>query len=143
MRILVDTNIVLDVLLDRKPHADHSAAVLVAVEQGIVTGVLGATTFTTLHYLLTRALGVKTATRHVGTLLALCDVAPVGIEVLNSALSLGFADFEDAVLHEAGRTAGVDAVVTRDRAGFKRATLRVYSPRELLAIIGGQPTSSI
>ena len=51
------------------------------------------------------------------------------------ALGLGFDDFEDAVLHEAGRLAGADAVVTRDPSGFARVTLRVYEPSVLIAAL--------
>ncbi|MHB0963007.1 MAG: PIN domain-containing protein [Gemmatimonadaceae bacterium] len=135
MRALLDTNVVLDVLLDRAPHVGPSAGVLGAIESGVVTGLLGATTVTTLHYLIAKALGVRAATKHIETLLSLCDVAPVTEEVLRDALSLGFADYEDAVLHEAARRARASVIVTRDQAGFRRATLPVVSPTEFLATL--------
>jgi hypothetical protein len=68
-------------------------------------------------------------------LLRLFEVAPVSRTVLDSALALGFYDFEDAVLHEAGRLAGTRAIVTRDPSGFSAATLRVYSPDVLIAAL--------
>jgi hypothetical protein len=71
----------------------------------------------------------------VETLLSICEVATVGEEVLREALLLGFADFEDAVLHEAARRARAQGIVTRDQDGFKRAELPVYTPGELLATL--------
>lgn len=50
MRLLLDTNVILDVLLDRPPHVAHSSEVLAAVELGQATGFVGATSITTIHY---------------------------------------------------------------------------------------------
>jgi len=135
VRVLLDTNVVLDVLLQREPHVDASAAVLAVVESGMVTGLLGATTVTTIFYLVEKALGVRRARKHVETLLSFCEIAPVGEVVLREALALGFADYEDAVLHEAARHAKAQGIVTRDQQGFKRAELPVYTPDELLATL--------
>lgn len=138
MKILFDTNVVLDVLLARRPHLTASATVMGAVEAGDITGVLGATTVTTLYYLAQRAVGPRLAKQHLVTLLGLFEVAPVDADVLRDALHLGLADFEDAVLHEAARHAHATGIVTRDQEGFKRSHLPVYSPEELVAIVQGE-----
>ena len=101
MRLLLDTNVLLDVLLARSPHADAAVRILAAVEAGVVTGVIGATSVTTVFYLATKAVGVRRAKGHVRTILSLFEIAPVTEAVLARALELGFADFEDAVIHEA------------------------------------------
>ena len=135
MKILIDTNVVLDVLLSRDPHAGSAAAVLGAIDAGLVEGLVGATTVTTLHYLLSKSLGPTKARQALETLLSLCDVAPVDESVIRGALSLRFRDFEDAVLHESGRRAGARGVVTRDRDGFRKSQLPVYTPEELIATL--------
>lgn len=135
MRVLVDTNVVLDVLMARKPHLDEALAIFAAVESGRVHGVLGATTVTTVFYLATKAVGSAVARRHVHTLLELFDVASVDRNVLMRALDVRFTDYEDAVLHEAARASGADAVVTRDRSGFAAATLPVFTPEAFLAAL--------
>jgi hypothetical protein len=71
----------------------------------------------------------------INDLLRLFEVAPVNCTVLESALALGFGDFEDAVLHEAGRLAGAEVVVTRDPSGFSSSTIQVYAPDTLVAIL--------
>ena len=64
----------------------------------------------------------------------------MGHAVLTRALDLRFADYEDAVVHEAAIASGATAIVTRDAMGFSRATLPVYMPIELLAALGSTET---
>lgn len=135
MKVLFDTNVVLDVLLDREPYAEVAAQLLSLVDTGRLDGVLCATTVTTIHYLASRAVGERAAKRHVGELLAIFDVAGVDRPVILSALSLGFGDFEDAVLHEAAIAVGATAIVTRNGKDFADATLPVFDPPELLAAV--------
>ncbi|MBW6454535.1 MAG: PIN domain-containing protein [Trueperaceae bacterium] len=139
MRILVDTNVVLDVLMARRPHVDHALAVFALVDSGRVRGVLGATTITTVFYLAAKGVGVTQARAHVRSLLDLFDVASVDRAVLVAALEAGFDDFEDGVLHEAAVVAGVDAIVSRDGAGFAAASLPVFTPSAFLAAVRGDP----
>lgn len=131
MRLLFDTNVVLDVMLDREPHVAASAEVLSRAEAGDLTGCLCATTVTTIHYLVTRALGSGGALVEVRKLLSLFEIAPVNRTVLEAALDLGFPDYEDAVLHEAARQVSAQGIVTRNARHFKKSSLPVYTPEEL------------
>lgn len=138
MRILIDTNIVLDVLMARRPHVDHALAIFALVDSGRVTGVLRATTITTVFYLAAKSVGVAEAQTHVRSLLDVFDVATVDRAVLVTALDAGFDDFEDGVLHEAAVVAGADAVVSRDGTGFAAASLPVFTPVAFLAAVRGE-----
>lgn len=133
MRVLFDTNVILDVLLDREPHADVATRLLSLVDQGRLEGVVCATTMTTIHYLASKAVGEKKAARYVTELLGMFSVAAVDGDVLDSALALGFSDFEDAVLHEAASASGALAIVTRNEKDFAAASLPIFNPHELLA----------
>lgn len=141
MRVLFDTNVVLDVLLHRQPHAGAAIRLFEQVAQRRLQGLLGATTVTTIHYLAEKAVGRKQARGHLETLLGLFEIAAVDRSVLTGALKLRFSDFEDAVLHEAAVHAGATAIVSRDVAGFRTARLTVYAPGELLTLVeAGPPT---
>lgn len=129
--MLFDTNIVLDVLLDREPFATVGAHLFSHVERGILPGYICATTVTTVHYLAHKALGAEQARQKIRTLMRLFEVVPVNRTVLESALASRLADFEDAVLHEAALHVGAEGIVTRDPTGFKGARLPVYTPDEL------------
>lgn len=132
MKILFDTNVILDLLLDRKPFVDHAHALFEKVESGKIDAYIGATTVTTLDYLLAKSLSAKEARRIIKKLLKLFEVAPINRLILEDALDIGFVDFEDAVLHAAAVHCGVQAIVTRDEKGFSKAQLAIYSPEALL-----------
>ena len=139
MKILVDTNIVLDLLLDRTPHAMAAAQIFSLVERNVLSGCLCATTLTTVHYLATKVVGRQRSLEEIRKLLRLFEVAPVNRAVLEGALEAeGFSDFEDAVLHEAARQADADALVTRNEKDFKKAVLTVYGPSELINMMVAQ-----
>jgi predicted nucleic acid-binding protein len=133
MKVLFDTNVILDVLLARSPHAEVASHLLNLVDRGKITGVLCATTVTTIHNLATKAVGRRQAGKLLHDLLEMFEVAPVDQEVLRRALDRGFPDFEDAVLHEAARAVAVAGIVTRNRKDFAEATLPVFAPNELLS----------
>ncbi len=135
MRVVFDTNVVLDVLLAREPWAASATRLFARVELGDVDGVLGATTVTTIYYLASSSRGKREASVRVRELLGLFDVAAVTRNVLAEAIELGFEDYEDAVLHESARHARVEGIVTRDREGFNRASLPVFTPDELLSAL--------
>ena len=139
MRVLFDTNVIVDLLLDRKPFAEAATRLAAQVELGSLTGVLSATTVTTVYYLVAKAAGAKTARIQVRKLLDLFEVAPVTRAVVEAALDQSIRDYEDAVLHEAAREAAVDAIVTRDLQDFLAAELTVYSPAELLSVLAAGP----
>jgi predicted nucleic acid-binding protein len=92
---------------------------------------------TTLFYLLQRDLGSGPAARAIGDLLRVVGVAPVGEDRLLHALALGWNDFEDAVQAACAAKAGVDYLITRNEGDFKRASVRVMSPTQLLALVRG------
>jgi predicted nucleic acid-binding protein len=133
MKVLFDTNVILDVLLARAPHAEAAAQLLSLVDRGKIKGVVCATTVTTVHYLATKAVGRREAKKHLKALLAMFEVAPVDQGVLSQALDLSFSDYEDAVLHEAARAVAVAGIVTRNRKDFAEATVPVFAPNELLS----------
>ena len=130
MKILFDTNVVLDVLMDREPFSDPAAELFATVEDGTGIGYLCATTLTTVYYLAGKALGAKRARQAIQKLLALFEVAPVNRPVLETALQARFGDFEDAVVYAAALHVGADVIVTRNEVDFKSSKIPVYSPLE-------------
>jgi predicted nucleic acid-binding protein len=134
--VLVDLNVVLDVLLDRRPHAVAAARVWGVFERGNSQGFLPAHAFTTIHYLATRARGRAFARRTIDDLLRVFDVAAVDGAVICKALSLEWPDFEDAVCAAAALASGCDTVVTRDPDGFPDPPIRVVDPETALAGLG-------
>ncbi len=132
MKILFDTNVILDVLLDREPFSNDAAFLMSLVEQSEIIGFICATTVTTIYYLAAKALGHQAASGHIRTLLNLFVVAPVNRVVLKGAAASKFKDFEDAVIHASAIHAGAEYIVTRNSADFKESRLPVFSPTDLI-----------
>ncbi len=134
-RILLDINVVLDVLLDRKPHSAASLKVWTAIETGKVEGLLAAHEITTIFYLVGRERGVAAARRATDAILQVFQVAAVDGEVIRRAVQLTWPDFEDAVAAMAAESAGCDGIMTRDRRGFPKSAVRVYTPEAAAAVL--------
>lgn len=132
VRILIDTNVILDVALERQPYLILSEQILVYVEQGILDGYVSASTFTDLYYLLRKARGRKWAIAFLVQLLTFCQVAAVDQRVISYALTSNFKDFEDAVQYETAIANQLDAIVTRDPQDFSSHGLRIFTPELLI-----------
>ena len=137
-RILFDTNVVLDVLLDRQPHAEASAAAWAAVETGRSEGMLAAHAVTTIHYLVQKEMGNSKARQILSTILRVFEVAAVDGAVVQEALQLPLSNFEDAVTAAAARLAGCECIVTRDPKGFRRSPVRCLTPEAVLPVLDGK-----
>jgi predicted nucleic acid-binding protein len=135
VNVLFDTNVILDVLLEREPHAASASKLFALVDNGRIQGSICATTVTTVFYIAAKSFGARKARELIHAVLGLFEVAPVDKHVLDAALDLDFPDYEDAVLHESAQAIGAKAIVTRDRTGFARATIPTLDPQELLAVI--------
>ena len=132
--VLVDTNVVLDVLLDRRPHAPHSTALWAHIESGRMRGFLSAHSVTTIHYLLRRELGENGTRKVIASVLSVFAVALVNDKVLAEALVSNSHDFEDAVTAAAARHAQCNFIVTRDPRGFKGSTVKAIAPETANAL---------
>lgn len=136
MKILVDTNVVLDLLLDRSPHAESAVAVFSLIEESTLEGYLCATTVTTIDYLLEQTLPYEDARQALQKLMDLFEIAPVSRPVLEQALRSDIRDFEDAVIEQSARLVSADAIVTRNLSDFKRSTVTALDPVALLSVLG-------
>ncbi|MCP5488505.1 MAG: PIN domain-containing protein [Verrucomicrobia bacterium] len=135
MKALLDTNVVLDVLLDRKPHSVESAEVFRFIEQGQAEGLLCATTITTLDYLLSQCMKRNESRKLLSQLLKLFEVASVNRAVIEDALASRMDDFEDAVLDHAALNSGADVIVTRNSKDFSRGKSNVMDPRQFIVLM--------
>lgn len=142
MRILFDTNIILDLFLDRAPFADEAAELWQANTDGRLDGFVSAITLVNLFYISRRLKDRAVAYQVVGEVLAAISVCPVDQAILQTALVLPFTDYEDAVQHASATGYGVQAIVTRNLKDFTGATVTVFSPAELLAKLSSTATRS-
>lgn len=134
-RILFDTDVILDVLLDRQPHVEASAAAWAAIEAGVLEGMLAAHAVTTIHYLTRKEKGDVKATPVTSAILNVFEVATADGAAIQEALQLPFFDFEDAVTAAAARLAGCEGIVTQDPRGFRRSPVRCLTPELVIPFL--------
>jgi predicted nucleic acid-binding protein len=135
MKVLFDTNTILDILLDRKPFSEHALLLLSKVERSEINGFLCATTVTTIHYLLLKHLDKEKAITSINSIMSLFEIASVNRLVLENALVSKFKDFEDSVIHESARHAGAEYIVTRNIKDFKKTKIPAFTPPEFLSML--------
>lgn len=135
MRVILDTNVVLDVLLARRPFVESASRVFALVEQSRIEASLCATTVTTVDYLLTQSLSHDEGRQALRGLLELFEIAPVNRSVIEKALQSKIEDFEDAVLEQAGCLVGAEAITTRNTKDFRKSSIKALDPTELLLVL--------
>jgi predicted nucleic acid-binding protein len=134
MRVLLDTNIVVDVLLKRKLFFEEAVALLELTSKKSMQVFLTATTITDIYYLSKKNLGNARALEQLNDIVNFYQIASVDKLVIENALSAGFSDFEDAVQHEAAVNFAIDIIVSRNTKDFRKSTLPVYTPAQFVVI---------
>jgi predicted nucleic acid-binding protein len=123
VRVLLDTNIILDYLLEREPFLASAEALFEAIDSGKAVGYVTATTLTDIFYIARKQTrSIELARQAVSTTLTAMVVCSVNRAILESAFASDVADFEDAVQLSCAVSQNLDAIVTRDIQGFSGET---------------------
>jgi predicted nucleic acid-binding protein len=133
MKILLDTNIVLDLLLQREPFSNNAVKIFSLIESKKLEAYLCATTITTVYYLISKSLKKTQSDKVIDELLQLFKIAEVNRDILVSSLKSSGKDFEDSVLYTSAKFSKVDVIITRNKKGFDKANVLVQEPKEFLA----------
>jgi predicted nucleic acid-binding protein len=139
VKVLLDTNIILDVALERQPYFEASEQILALAEQGQITGYISASTFSDLYYVIRKNKGRKSALDFLGKVSGFCQVATVDQAAISMALTANFKDFEDAIQYSTAVINHLDAIVTRNSQDFARATLKIMTPDILIQELANSP----
>jgi len=132
VKILIDTNVVLDLVLERQPFVESAILVFERIERGNLAGYIAATTITNIFYIIRKIEGREVALAAIHRLLVGLQCCAVDRRTIETALSLGLKDFEDSVQLACATLDQLDAIVTRDPKDFSSSNLPIYSPTELL-----------
>jgi predicted nucleic acid-binding protein len=141
MRVLLDTNVILDALLRRPPWHEAAVAIIEATEQHRLTCAATTLSVANLFYIGRRLVGLAKARSGMETCLKVFEIVSVDRATSDAALLLPGSDFEDNIHIAAAAAGGMDAIVTRDSVGFAQSPVRVLTPNELLASLEESPSS--
>ena len=135
MRLMIDTNIILDVLLEREPFYDSSRRVLSLCESREISGFISASAATDIFYLVRKALGSTVdAYTALGHILNIVKVLTVTNDDVNTAFLIQAKDFEDCLLATCARSNKCDGIVTRNKKDFTAFGVPLYLPDEVTAM---------
>ncbi len=136
MTILVDTNIILDLFLEREPYTDAARVIITKCAKRDVIGYLAAHSIPNLFYILRKRYTPK---ERRGLIKNLCDIfriSDLNAEKIISAVdNEGFSDFEDCLQEECAVEAVADYIVTRNPDDYKKSRIKVIEPDEFVKIL--------
>lgn len=132
MRALLDTNVVLDYLLEREPFVEDAEQVIDAHRSGKFQALISAMTPVNLFYI-TRNLGQEQARSLVERTLNEFQVSAIDLPILRAASLLPMRDYEDAVQAVCALAQNADVIVTRDVKDYANSPIRALTPAEFVA----------
>jgi predicted nucleic acid-binding protein len=130
--LLVDTDILIDFALDRRPHAAAAGRLLDALERRQATGFIAWHSVANFHYLVVSKQGASGTKAFLLDLLRFVQVAPTSTDSVRYAASLPMRDFEDALQVAAAVACGATTIATRNIRDYARAPVRATTPTILL-----------
>jgi predicted nucleic acid-binding protein len=133
-KILIDTDVLLDLFFDRKPFCEDAAKVLGLCETKKIQGFITPVILSNLYYVLRKSAPHKAVVEQLLKLFLIIEILPIGREAIQKALMSSFNDFEDALQHFAAvELTQIEAIITRNIKDFRNSQLPVLAPDQFLA----------
>lgn len=136
MVVLIDTNVIVDVLLDREPFSQNAWDIMQMCIENKIKGVIAAHTVTNLFYITRKSISREERIAFIKDLCAVFRISALGKrKILHAADNDDFSDFEDALQEECAFDADADYIITRDKADFASSRVKVVTPDEFLSMM--------
>lgn len=132
MKVLIDTNIILDVLCKRPDFYEDSAKVFKLCEVGRISGVASAPSIPNIMYILRKELDAEKIKEILDNLFLIFSVADLKADDLKKAANMQFRDYEDAIQSACAARVKADYIITRNIRDFKESKVAAIKPAELL-----------
>ncbi|MCX4353690.1 MAG: PIN domain-containing protein [Lachnospiraceae bacterium] len=136
MKILVDTNIILDVLLKREPHNKAAQVIMTKCADREITGYLAAHSIPNIFYVLRKEYSQEERRKFIKNLCEIFRISDLNAEKIILAIdNEQFSDFEDCLQEECAAAEVVDYIVTRNPADFKKSRVKVIEPDDFVRLL--------
>jgi predicted nucleic acid-binding protein len=132
VKVLLDTNIILDFALERHPWFADSEQIIYFAEQKQIIGYVSASTISDLYYIIRKSKSKELALEFLLNLSIFCQIAAVDSSVISMALNTNFKDFEDAIQYSTAMMNSLDLIVTRNPQDFPVAIPKILTPSQLI-----------
>ena len=132
-KVFVDTNILVDLIADRKPFSKFAIQLFLKAEERKIKLYASSHSIATTHYLLKKYIYEKDLREVLFNILDYLNIIAIDLDVLKKGLKSKHKDFEDALqIISAYSIDKIDCIVTRNIKDFKESEIRVLSPDELI-----------
>ena len=138
MKIFIDTDVLVDVALDRAPHAATAGTLLDRLERNEAAGFMAWHSASNLYYLVSPKRGKRDTRIFLLELTEFIEIAPSSTESLRQAARLDLRDFEDAMQVAAAMACGADVIATRNVRDYTKAPIGAATPASVLGMFPGQ-----
>ena len=138
MRVLLDTDVVIDFLMAREPFAQRARQIFELNAQRKIQCYIASITRLNVFYIARKSHSLEDRLRIIRQLLLQVEVTAISHEILLRAFDFGFLDYEDAVQCACAEADGVEAIVTRNVDDYKNAKLPVFTPGDFLQRLTAQ-----
>jgi len=131
-KIFFDTDVILDISIKRELDIKDSVKLINLVESGLFKGYTSTIIFSNAYYIQRKLIGHEVSINFLKNLRLLVTVLNVDDSIIHKALESDFNDFEDAIQYFTAIENSMDCITTRNVDDYKKSTIPVYTPRELL-----------
>ena len=134
-KILVDTNVLLDYLLEREPFFDDAKKVILSCVDGNIKGCIAAHSIPNIFFILRKDYNAKERREVLSKLCTLFDVEGIDkAKLLSGLANENFSDFEDCLKMECAKSYGADYIVTRNVLDYVASQVKAIEPKDYVKL---------
>ena len=134
--LFIDTDVIIDFLIDRKPHSREAAIIFTLIEQKKLKGYVSSLTFSNLYYVLRKVESHNKVISKLDSISKMLTILKVDQQIIKDAIASGFPDFEDSIqYHCALDYKKIDVLITRNTKDYKNSEIPVMTPADYLKTV--------
>jgi predicted nucleic acid-binding protein len=134
--IFIDTDVIIDFLIDRKPHSREAAIIFTLIEQKKLRGYVSSLTFSNLYYVLRKVESHNKVISKLDSISKMLTVLKVDQQIIKDSIASGFSDFEDSIQYNCALDfKKIDVLITRNTKDYKNSDIPVMTSADYLKTV--------
>jgi predicted nucleic acid-binding protein len=134
--IFIDTDVIIDFLIDRKPHSREAAIIFTLIEQKKLRGYVSSLTFSNLYYVLRKVESHSRVISKLDSISKILTILKVDQQIIKDSIASGFSDFEDSIQYNCALDfKKIDVLITRNTKDYKNSEIPIMTPADYLKTV--------
>ena len=134
-KILIDTNVLLDYLVEREPFYEDAKNVVLTCTEGNTRGCIAAHSIPNMFFILRKQFSSEERRQLLSNLCEIFDVEGIDkAKLLSGLANEKFSDFEDCLQMECAKNYGAEYIVTRNVSDYSLSDIKAILPSEYLKL---------